>query len=219
MKNRRTIALVVISAALFGLALFIGPIDKTLEIYGTAFALVQGALILFNKKESWVFYCAYTLAFLVLSVYFRLYGDVIENATYIIMGIVGVVGWYGSEKVQTTTWLSAKQRGLSGVAIVCLSVAVVWFLTLTDDPLPLLDGITTAMGLVATYLMAKRKVEAWIVWFVYDILMVVIYYMIPQQPVYLMVLNVIWTLMAVGSFIHWSRDAKKDKMMTAAGGG
>ena len=78
----------------------------------------------------------------------------------------------------------------------------------TDDPLPVLDSFTTVSSLVATYYMMKKKIDTWIIWFINDIFYAVEYFILPNQALYLFVLNVIWTFMAVGSYINWKNIMK-----------
>lgn len=76
--------------------------------------------------------------------------------------------------------------------------------------MPLLDALTTGMGITATYMMAVRKVEAWIIWFIDDILMAIIYFSLPDQAIYLGVLNIVWIILAALSYINWDKEAKKN---------
>jgi nicotinamide mononucleotide transporter PnuC len=205
--------LIVISILLFALCFLKGDSAKNLEIYGTAFGLIQAVLIMFNKKENWIFYNSYIIAFLILSIIFKLYGDVFENAIYIVLGIIGTMSWYKAKtnKDSKVSYMNKKERIIAATIMLVISMVMYIYLKTTNDPQPMLDAITTSMGLVATYLMAKKKVEAWVIWFIDDILMAIIYFLIPEQPIYLLALNIIWTLLAVGSFIAWHKLAKEGK--------
>lgn len=216
LKNHKLdIILILISIVLLILALISSNSAKWLEIYGTAFGLIQALLIMMGKKENWIFYNSYVIAFLILSIMFKLYGDVFENSIYIILGIIGTFSWYKVKQNKNESleisYMNSKGRINSLLIMGVITGLSYLYLKSTDDPLPLLDSLTTAMGLVATYLMAKKKVESWIIWFVDDILMAIIYFLIPEQPIYLLFLNIIWTFFAVGSFISWHRIAIKSK--------
>lgn len=81
----------------------------------------------------------------------------------------------------------------------------------TNDPLPHIDSFTTITSIIATVLMTCRKVEAWILWFVNDIVYVIQYWMLPDQAFYLMCLNVVWTGLAVYSYIKWVKIVNNEK--------
>lgn len=214
-SHKLDIILITISIILLVLALISNNSPKWLEIYGTAFGLIQALLIMLGKKENWIFYNSYVIAFLILSVMFKLYGDVFENSIYIILGVIGTLSWYKVKQSKNDSleikYMNNKGRISSLLVMTLITGLSYLYLKSTDDPLPLLDSLTTAMGLVATYLMAKKKVESWIIWFVDDILMAIIYFLIPEQPMYLLFLNLIWTLFAIGSLVTWHKIAIKNK--------
>ena len=65
-----------------------------LEIIATVCGLIQGVLILLKKKENWIFYFGNIGILTIYSFFIKLYGDVIENALYIVMGIFGTMIWH-----------------------------------------------------------------------------------------------------------------------------
>ena len=81
-------------------------------------------------------------------------------------------------------------------------------LSKTQDPLPLIDSFTSVSSFIATYYMVKKKLDTWIIWFVNDICYVVQYGLLENQAVYLMSLNIVWTAMAVVSFLNWLKIMK-----------
>ena len=81
----------------------------------------------------------------------------------------------------------------------------------TDDPLPLLDALTTTTSYIATFYMVTKKTDAWILWFINDVLYVIEYWLLPDQALYLMILNIIWTFMAVGSYITWNKIYRRQE--------
>ena len=80
-----------------------------------------------------------------------------------------------------------------------ITVGMLLWLRGTDDPSPFLDALTTGMGFTATLMIAFKRVEAWYVWFVDDILMAYIYYCFPEKGFWVMLLNIIWVALAIGS--------------------
>lgn len=184
-----------------------------LELISTGTGLLQGGLILINKKENWIFHIIMCVTLTMFSAGVNLWGDVVENVIYLGMGIFGCAIWYGKvkpKKEYTVTFSTAKERLIYLVTIAAITTGMYFYLKSTNDPLPFLDALTTALGLTATYLMATKKIDSWVLWFIDDILMVCIYFMIPNQAIYLGVLNIIWTFMAVGTFISWLKVYQKN---------
>ncbi len=178
-----------------------------LEIVAVICGLIQAYLIMNNKKENWIFYNIQMFSLLLFSFMVNLWGDVIENTIYLIFGVFGTTVWYSStiKAFKTIDELNNRSRVLLIIFIVVLTYLLYLFLLKTNDKLPFLDALTTILGLVATALMVMKKIETWILWFIDDILMAIVYFLIPEQPIYLILLNVIWIIFAVASYIKWKK--------------
>lgn len=187
---------------------------QILEISATIFGLVQGILIWLNKKENWIFYILNISTLIVFSFISKLYGDVLENLIYLVIGIIGTTIWYNKNignKVFSTSYCTMLERlKFSLISIAVMVICYIW-LIYTDDPMPVLDAVTTGLGITATIMMAIKKVEAWVVWLVDDILMAVIYFNLPDQAVYLGMLNIVWILLAILSFVNWHMESERNK--------
>lgn len=181
------------------------------EIGATILGLIQGVLVMINKRSNWIFYIFQMIFLLVFSFVNHLYGDMVNNSIYFIMGIVGFVLWNKNNKSNKITLSSVKERFIYILLIFIGTIVVYIILSNTNDPLPLLDAFTTISSLVATYCMVKKKIETWIIWFINDIFYAIEYFILPNQAFYLFVLNVIWTIMAVISYYNWKKIMKEEK--------
>lgn len=189
-----------------------------LELFSAMCGLIQSILIMFKRKENWIFYLANIITLTIFSLSAKLYGDVIENSVYVFFGFLGLFTWYNTK---ISNKLSNKYKNISYcnkselifyIGLLFAISSVTYFCLLhTDDVSPFLDAITTGMGFTATLMMATKKVESWIVWFVDDIIMAYIYFMLPDRGFWLMLLNIIWVGLAFGSFIIWHKEAMKNK--------
>jgi len=68
-----------------------------LEFITTVFGLIQSILIIFNKKENWIFYLLNVGTLTIYSFVVRLYGDVLENSIYLLIGLFGLFSWYSTK--------------------------------------------------------------------------------------------------------------------------
>lgn len=181
-----------------------------LEIGATILGLIQGALVMFNKRSNWIFYSMQMLFLILFSLSMNLYGDVINSSIYLILGVIGFILW-NREDNKKIRKCSIKER-IIYISLISVFTTIGFFvLKNTDDPLPLLDSFTTVSSLVATYYMMTKKIDTWIIWFINDIFYAIEYYILPDQALYLFLLNIIWTFMAVGSYISWFRIMKKEE--------
>ena len=183
-----------------------------LETIATVCGLIQGMLILLKKKENWIFYFGNIGILTVYSFFIKLYGDVIENAIYIVMGIFGTMIWHNEKtakyfNAEQIRYANKKEKIFYSLFFLVTTYIVYLLIANTDDPKPLSDAITTGLGFCATLMMAQKLVESWIAWLVYDILMAYIYLTIPDISYGLAFLNFVWIFMAVGSYVTLSKEA------------
>lgn len=181
---------------------------KFLEIGATVFGLVQGLLAMMNKRSNWIAYIIQMLLLVMFSFAMNLYGDVFNNFIYLIIGIIGFIIW-NKKKEGDIKACTLKERIIYVLIIAVFTTVLFNVLKTTNDPLPLLDAFTTISSLVATYYMMVKKIDTWVIWFINDIFYAIEYYLLPDQALYLFILNIVWTIMAVGSYINWKRIMKE----------
>lgn len=178
------------------------------EIGATLFGLMQGILVMLNKRSNWIFYILQMIFLIAFSILNHLYGDIANNSIYLVMGVIGFILWNDNKKSNKITKASPKERIIYILLIMFGTIILSTILKNTDDPLPVLDSFTTISSLIATYYMIKKRIDTWIIWFVNDIFYAIEYFILPNQALYLFVLNVVWTFMAIGSYINWNKIMK-----------
>lgn len=183
---------------------------QVLEYSCTGLGLAQGVLVALNRRSNWVFYILQMLGLIAFSAFNHLWGDTVNSSIYLVIGIVGFIRWGVPEKSRIAT-CSTAERLIYCTIIAFGTLVVSEILFRTNDPLPALDAFTTVSSFVATYYMMVKKLDAWLIWFVNDIAYVVEYFLLPNQAISLAILNIIWTGLAVYSFINWHSIMKKEQ--------
>lgn len=181
------------------------------EVGATVLGLIQGLLVMLNKRSNWIFYILQMIFLIIFSLKNHLYGDVVNNIIYLVMGIIGFILWNKSKGTNKITNTTTKEKIIYILIIILGTIITNIILRNTDDPLPLLDAFTTTSSFVATYYMMKKKIDTWIIWFINDIFYALEYFILPNQALYLFALNIIWTFMAIGSYINWYSIMRGDK--------
>ena len=64
-----------------------------LEIAATIFGLLQGYLVMLNKRSNWIAYSIQMVFMILFSLSMHLYGDVANSSIYLILGIIGFIIW------------------------------------------------------------------------------------------------------------------------------
>lgn len=175
------------------------------EILSTVFGLVQGVLVMLNKRSNWIFYSLQMFFLVFFSISVHLWGDVAIDSVYFFMGIGGYFLWRKGSRVDVISDFGWKARIVWGLVSIAL-IAIFWMiLTQTNNPLPLIDSITSVTSIVATWFMFCHKLEAWMVWFINDVFYIVEYFMLQDRALYLIGLYILWTVLAMVSFVNWRR--------------
>lgn len=110
----------------------------------------------------------------------QLYGNMSLQVVYFAFQIYGWYEWrYGGEKhgELAVTLMPKMQYLVMSTAFVLLFFA--YFFTLSDytnSTTPLIDALTTAMSLVAQWMMCKRWIENWFLWMIMDLAAIEMYW-------------------------------------------
>lgn len=136
-----------------------------------------------------------------------IYGDATLQAVYLVMCLYGWYEWrFGGKNhaelpIRT---LTAKTTALLILISVCgVSVATFLLKTYTNSTVPYIDAITTVCSLVAQWLLCRKIIENWVLWFIVDSLYVGMYFMkgIPMHAL----LNIVYLGMAVAGYLNWKK--------------
>ena len=130
------------------------------------------------------------------------------NAYYFVMSIYGWYIWSRRDETQHKTPISicSKTDWLICLITFFISFLMLFFTLnhLTDSDVPFWDSLTTALFFVGMWLMAKKKIENWIVWIVADVISIPLYFYKGLQLTSIQFL--IFLIMAVLGYISWKRS-------------
>jgi len=82
---------------------------------------------------------------------------------------------------------------------------IIWFVldNYTDSPAPLGDAFTTAISIVATWMLARKIIEHWILWIIADLVSMGLYIYKGLYPT--VVLFAVYTAMAFIGYREWRK--------------
>ena len=181
---------------------------SVVEIIAVLLGVLQSVLILLNRRSNWYFYIGQMVALAVFSFLIGMYGNVMLDFLYIGFGVWGLVTWGKND--ESITRIKKEERWKRWLDTLAIFSFTTLFVIALPGEFKCFDILTVGTSILATLLMVKHKLETWIVWFINDILYVVIYFQLPDQPVYLIIMYVFWTGMAVASYIAWRKKLKGD---------
>ena len=143
-----------------------------IELFAVLFGLVA---VYFNTREivwGWPTGIVGVILSGMLFYEVRLYSDLILHGLYVILGFYGWYEWlYGGRNnatLQVTTLSSDTLLLLISLGGVGTAIIGYLFDRYTDADLAYWDAFTTSFSLVGQYMLAKKKLENWILWIVVD---------------------------------------------------
>jgi nicotinamide mononucleotide transporter len=177
-------------------------------------------IVLLVRRSIWNYPLGIAMVTLYGVVFFeaKLFSDAALQVFFFVVQIYGWWNWYhardgaGLAKVELMT---ARSRLMWIGVIVAFNIADAWFLMkYTSDVAPWMDANTTAMSVVAQYLLSVRKIENWILWIVTDIVQIGLYYwkgLYPTTGLYVLFL----IISGVGLY-EWLREYRAHALGAAA---
>ena len=182
-----------------------------LQIIGTLLGLLY--LWLEYKANIWVWIIGAIMPLVhgILYLTSGIYADAAMQLYYVAAGIYGLVVWRRAPKTKDDGIIKHTPRGwiVHLVAVYALlHVAIYLFLTeCTDSRVPLFDSMSTALSIVAMWMLSRKLVEQWLVWLVVDMISVglYIYKGIPITAA----LYTLYCILAVVGYMRWRRVARE----------
>lgn len=152
-----------------------------------------------------------------------LYADASMQVYYILAGLYGWLVWRAGSKSTADKTAAAEPRAgrehaVAGIArtpqrlvpalagaYLCAHGAIYLLLRhCTDSTVPFWDSLTTALSVVAMWMLSRKYVEQWLVWLVVDLLTVGLYLYkgIPLTAG----LYLIYSALAVAGYLRWRQQ-------------
>ncbi len=146
----------------------------------------------------------------------KLYADMGLQMYYVVISIYGWYEWLRGN--QSNHSVPIKVSRLSSKLGFMLSIVslflffLIWFIlkNYTDSPVPMADALSTALSIVATWMLARKILEHWLVWIFVDAFSIGLFIYKDLLPT--VILFVVYTVMAVAGFIEWKKEIVVEKV-------
>ncbi len=143
--------------------------------------------------------------------YYRsgLYADCAMNGYYVLAGLYGLIVWRRTPRRKGAELrIGRTPKGLAGALAgvgVLLHAAIYLLLTrFTNSTVPFWDSLTTALSIVAMWMLSRKYVEQWLVWLVVDVVTVGLY--LYKGIPFTAGLYVLYAALAVAGYRRWLRQ-------------
>ena len=179
-----------------------------LQIVGVALGLLY--LWLEYKASIWLWIVGLLMPCIHSLLYYKsgLYADFAMQVYYIVAGLYGLVVWLlGHKRTHKPLRIShtptTRILPLIGIYISIHTVIYFVLVNFTDSSVPFWDSMTTAMSVVAMWMLSHKYIEQWLVWLVVDIITVGLYLYkgIPLTAG----LYLLYSALAVVGYLRWRK--------------
>ncbi|WP_267402858.1 MULTISPECIES: nicotinamide riboside transporter PnuC [unclassified Chryseobacterium] len=183
------------------------------EWFGVLFSVVQVLLARKNNSNNYLFGIAGILLTLYVMIVSRLYAEFTLNLYYLVMSIYGWLYWkFGKQHKETAISSTTNSEKLISVGIVVATFGIFWFFLThyTDSDVPIWDSLVSAFAWAGMWLMARRKIENWILLNISNIISIPL--MIHKDLYLYAVLTAFLFIVAVSAYMEWRKILNQKKV-------
>ena len=197
-----------------------------IEIIGVIFSLLYLLLEIKQRRIMWVIGFIASSFYVYIFFQSKFYADMGLNVYYVLASIYGWVLWgkrtASNEAPKIVRLIIPRNKNQQLVinnpkliAILFLSAVILFALltfilrTYTDSPVPVGDALTTALSIVATWMLAKKILEQWWIWLFVNILSMSLYVWRELYPT--AILFCCYAVASVIGYYKWKEKAEEEE--------
>ncbi len=185
-----------------------------IEVIGAIIGLVYLFLEIRQSIWLWPFGLATSVLYIYIFFVSKFYADMGLQVYYVLISAYGWWHWlYGGKKEKIdslpVTHLSLRLGVWLFLVSIAIFAAIAYFLVNhTDSPVPYGDAFTTALSIVATWMLAHKILEMWWIWIVVNGVSLALYVYKGLYPT--SVLFVFYTGMSFIGYLEWKKSMCKE---------
>jgi nicotinamide mononucleotide transporter len=184
--------------------------ENYIEVLGVITSLIY---LYFSVRQSvllWPFGFLSSALFIYIFYFNHLYADMSLQVYYLLISIYGWYHWAkGTSKNNSDKLPVTRVKPVTAIALLIIFI-VLWLSIaiildhFTNSDVPWGDAFITAGSIIATWMLARKILEHWIIWILVDGVSVGLYLFKDMYPT--VFLYFIYTVIAVYGFFHWKKD-------------
>ena len=190
--------------------------ELIIEIIGAAIGLIY--LFLEYKANVWLWPAGIVMSLFYVVIFFhgKFYADAAVYLYYIGANTYGLLKWTQSRRQSLTgdgneaKELAIKHVPANKILPIAATAIALWGLlywilsTFTDSPVPLGDAFTTALSIVAMWMLAQKYLEQWLLWIIVNVVSTALYFWKGLYPT--AILFIVYVIVAVLGYIRWRNE-------------
>ena len=178
--------------------------NHLIEITGLIFGVVYVIAAIYEKWWCWPSGLVAISAYAVSTYTMGLWGEFSLQFFYFFLTVYGWYKWRNNEEDEIFITNSSQKLLYKILVIGLVSTVLFYFILLyLEGTNPFWDALTNGFAIVATYLVAQKKIENWLLWIPIDlILMALMYY---RGYHFYSVLYLLYALFAIRGYFEWKK--------------
>ncbi len=188
-------------------------VENFIEIIGTISGLVFLYLEINQNKWLWPVGLLTSLMFIYVFFVAKLYADMSLQVYYVVISVYGWILWsQGKSNSKEDMPVVSLDKKLFFVllssSVIIYSLISYILVNYTDGALPYWDAFTTALSIVATWMLAKKILEQWLVWIIVNGVSLGLYIYKGLYPT--SVLYFFYMSLSVLGYIQWRKGMNEE---------
>lgn len=179
------------------------------EIFGALSGFLYVVLEIKQNKYMWIVGGISALVYTIIFLNSALFASMGLQMWYVGASLYGWIMWrrqsksVGSEEPMIMRL--SRRKVVNSTVIALLGFFLLWYIleNFSSDPMPCLDALMASLSMLATYWVANRFIQHWILWIVVDLLAAYIY--LSQGLYATVVLYIVFTVSAIVGFFEWRK--------------
>lgn len=184
------------------------------EWLGVFFSVFQVLLARKNNSNNYLFGIAGISLTLYVMIQSKLYAEFTLNLYYLVMSIYGWLYWkFGKRRSETAISETTNNEKLitAGIVIGTFSIFYFFLTNFTDSDVPILDSLVSAFAWAGMWLMARRKIENWILLNISNIFAIPL---LIHKGLYLYaVLTAFLFTVAISGYLEWRKSIRSKSVV------
>ena len=181
-----------------------------IEIFGVVTGILYVILEVKQNRFLWPLGIITSAAYIYIFSSGKFYADMGLQVYYVLISIYGWYYWSRGGERSGKGELPVVRINRQQLILLFLTFVFSWVLIYlvldryTDSSVPLGDSFTTALAIVATWMLTRKIIEQWFLWIIANVVSIALYIYKGLYPT--VILYAVYAGMAVYGYLEWKRS-------------
>lgn len=187
--------------------------NKT-ELLGAVLGILYIRFSIKQNILTWPTGLLTSLIYIVVFYKSALYAAMSLQVYYVFISFYGWYLWMKGKSSDSASVVSTRLAKLNlwikliVISILIYSVILFVLIRYSDSDVPFLDSLTTTLSIIATWMLAKKYLENWLIWIFVDLVSSGLYFYKNLWPT--VILFLVYTVMAIFGYFEWKKNLKPE---------